>query len=679
MLPEHRPSAPPSGDPVALREALDRAQAELRAANQALAVQRELTERIVTTARTGLSYLNRDLVYEWVNPVQAEMWGIPAEQVVGRRVQDVFGLDEASDVVVWLRSVVETGRPWVNPDYPFTYMVDGRPRTTYWDFVYQPVHADGRVAGVLVTAVETSAQRQATEDLRESEERYRGLFEASRDAIVIGTLDRGIIDANPAFTEVFGYTLDEALGRTSAFLYPSEAEFEAVGEQVAPHGERQAMVIVETLMKRRDGTIFPVEVSSYRLWDSQGRPSHLVGVLRDLTAQKEAEARAAAYHREIAAQKAFAESLIQNVPTGIAYLDRDLIFRVANPVYANFLQIPAEQFIDRYLFDVLPADKAQVEPILLDVIETGKPFYATEYPFIYTTPQGEERTTYWDFVYYPVRRSEDEPVEGVFALADEISDRIEQQREQRQLREEQARLQQERLHALEASDRLKDEFLSILSHELRTPINAIMGFGSVLDDEIAGPLNQAQHSYTAKILSSADALLALIEDLLIVSRVQAGKFSVAPQPTGFGGLVDDALASQAPAADKKSIALVTQVPTGLPLLQADPLRLTQVINNLLSNAIKFTPPGGRVTVRAAVTDGRLRCEVTDTGIGIAEADQPKLFQRFSQLDMSSTRAASGAGLGLSIVKAIVEAHGGTIGVESQPGEGATFWFTLPLA
>jgi PAS domain S-box-containing protein len=679
MLPEHRPSATPSDDPIALREALERAQAELQAANQALAAQRDLTERIVATARTGLSYMNRDLVYEWVNPLQSELWGIPAEQVVGRRVQDVFGLDEDSEVVLWLRSVIETGRPWLNPDFPFTYMLDGKPRTTYWDFAYQPVHTDGRVAGVLVTADETSAQREVTEHLRESEERYRGLFEASRDAIVIGTLERGIIDVNPAFTHMFGYTQKEALGRSSAFLYPGDAAFTAVGEQVAPSGERQAMVVIETPMRRRDGTIFPVEVSSYRLRDQHGQPSHLVGVLRDLTAQKEAEARAEAYHREIAAQKAFAESLIQNVPTGIAYLDRDLVFRVANPVYANFLRIPAEQFLDRYLFDVLPADKAQVEPILLEVIETGRPYYATEFPFTYTTPEGEERTTYWDFVYYPVRRSEDEPVEGVFALADEISDRIEQQREQRQLREEQARLQQERLHALEASDRLKDEFLSILSHELRTPINAIMGFGSVLDDEIAGPLNQAQHAYTAKILSSADALLALIEDLLIVSRVQAGKFSVALQPTTFAGLVDDALASQAPAADKKAIALVTEVPAGLPLLQADPLRLTQVINNLLSNAIKFTPPGGRVTVRAAVTAGSLRCEVTDTGIGIAEADQPKLFQRFSQLDMSSTRAASGAGLGLSIVKAIVEAHGGGVGVESRAGEGATFWFSLPLA
>jgi histidine kinase len=117
----------------------------------------------------------------------------------------------------------------------------------------------------------------------------------------------------------------------------------------------------------------------------------------------------------------------------------------------------------------------------------------------------------------------------------------------------------------------------------------------------------------------------------------------------------------------------------LPALIADPLRIEQVLNNLVGNAIKFTPDGGEVVVRASVEDGMLRCEVSDTGIGIAKEDTPKLFQRFTQLDMSNTRSASGAGLGLSIVKAIVDAHGGQVGVASEPGCGATFWFTLPLA
>jgi PAS domain S-box-containing protein len=641
--------------------------------------QKELTERIVQSAPIGISYMNRDLVYEWVNPMQALLWGIPPEQVVGRSVYDVFGLTAGDAVGTLLRGVVETGVLHQETDFPFTYTVDGKTRTTLWDFSYQPVKGkDQAIVGVLVTASEISERRQAEAVLHESEARYRSLFDATQDAIVTASLDRGIVDVNPAFTRMFGLTLAEIEGKNSEPLYPTREEYLEVGAKVVADLDRRHPVVLESRMKRKDGSVFPVEINSYLLRDAQEQPTRLVAVLRDLSEQKEAEQRTEAYNRELAAQKAFAENLIQNIPTGVAYLDRDLVFRVANPVYADFLQMPAEQIVDKYLFDVLPAERAQIEPVLLGVLETGKPFYANEFPFTYTTPEGVERTTYWDFVYYPVRASEDEPVQGVFALADEISERIEQQREQRELRAEQERLQRERLEALEQSDKLKDEFLSILSHELRTPINAIMGFGSVLDDEVVGSLTPEQHTYTGKILSSADALLALIEDLLIVSRVQAGKFSVSAQSTRFEELVDDALGTQAPAADKKAIRIMNQVPEDLPSLTADPLRLKQVINNLVGNAIKFTPAGGQVVVRAVVLNGRLRCEVSDSGMGIAQEDIPRLFQRFTQLDMSNTRAASGAGLGLSIVKAIVDAHGGDVGVESQPGNGSTFWFTLPL-
>lgn len=654
-------------------------QTELERAHKEAIAQRQLTERIIESAPTGISYMNRDLVYEWVNPTQAKLWALPADQVVGRSVFEVFGLDQDSEIGQLLRQVLETGEPHSETDFPFTYMVEGQPRTTLWDFTYQPVRGEREgIVGILVTATEITERKRAEEVLRESEERYRGLFESSRDAIVTASLERGIVDINPAFSRMLGYALEEVAGKSSEPLYPNRERFLEAGRRALADLERREPVVFETEMKRKDGTIFPVEVSSYLLRDVHGQPSRLVGVLRDLTEQKRAEQQMQAYNRELAAQKAFAESLIQNIPTGVAYLDRDLIFRVANPVYADFLQIPAEQFIDRYLFDVLPSDREQIEPVLLQVLETGKPYYGSEFPFTYTTPEGLERTTYWDFVYYPVRENEHEPVQGIFALADEVSDRIEQQREQRRLREEQERLQQERMEALEQSDKLKDQFLSILSHELRTPINAIMGFGSVLDDEVVGPLSEGQHAYTRKILSSADALLALIEDLLIVSRVQAGKFSISPQTIAFDELVQSALETQGPAAEKKAISLCNHVPDGLPVLMADPLRIEQVINNLVGNAIKFTPDGGQVVIRASLENGMLRCEVSDTGIGIAKEDIPKLFQRFTQLDMSNTRSASGAGLGLSIVKAIVDAHGGQVGIQSEARQGATFWFTLPI-
>jgi len=246
-------------------------------------------------------------------------------------------------------------------------------------------------------------------------------------------------------------------------------------------------------------------------------------------------------------------------------------------------------------------------------------------------------------------------------------------------------LQREKIEALQQADVLKDQFISILSHELRTPINAITGFGSILDDEVVGPLTEQQHEYLRKMLAGADTLLMLVNDLLDLSRIQAGRFYLSPQPFDFPTLVKDRLGSVQPLADRKQLHLINQVPQDLPRLVGDPQRIGQVLLNLVNNAIKFTAPGGTIHVRACLgedaalgSERTLRCEVTDTGIGIAEEDLDKLFKPFTQVDMSSTRDVGGTGLGLTISKSLVEAHHGQIGVESELGKGSTFWFTLPL-
>jgi signal transduction histidine kinase len=173
-------------------------------------------------------------------------------------------------------------------------------------------------------------------------------------------------------------------------------------------------------------------------------------------------------------------------------------------------------------------------------------------------------------------------------------------------------------------------------------------------------------------------LTRLVSDLLDMSQIQAGAFSLDPQPLELMTLVAEVLEGIAPLATSKRLALHTALPAEQPAVLADHRRVGQVLLNLLSNAVKFTPEGGRVDLRMAIVEGgALRCEVTDTGPGIPPEAMSRLFQRFSQLDMKSTRRAGGAGLGLSIAKGIVEAHGGQIGVESEPGVGSTFWFTLP--
>jgi signal transduction histidine kinase len=233
------------------------------------------------------------------------------------------------------------------------------------------------------------------------------------------------------------------------------------------------------------------------------------------------------------------------------------------------------------------------------------------------------------------------------------------------------------LEELKQADEMKNQFLGIISHELRTPLNAIMGFASIIEDEVTGPLNDSQRFFMSKVSVGADMLLSLVDDLLDMSRIQAGKFSVEPRLCEFRPIVAETLVNLQSLAGPR--VLVNEVPANLPAILADGQRVAQVLTNLIANAIKFTPQDGNIIVRSRVEGAFLYCEVKDTGVGISAEDIPKIFNVFVQLNMSTTRSAGGTGLGLTISKTLVEAHGGAIGVESVADKGSTFWFTLPLA
>jgi signal transduction histidine kinase len=231
---------------------------------------------------------------------------------------------------------------------------------------------------------------------------------------------------------------------------------------------------------------------------------------------------------------------------------------------------------------------------------------------------------------------------------------------------------------LEQSDRHKNEFLDVVSHELRTPLNFIMGFASVLVDEVQGPLNTTQQRSLEKILEGTERMLRLVNDLLDMAKLQAGKFQLDLQATEYAPLVAQVIDDLTPTAVSREVKLESDVHVHVaPYI--DEQRLAQTLYNLVGNAIKFTPKGGSVRLKAYVKDAFLVTEVSDTGTGVSVEDIPKLFTRFKQLDMSKTRGAGGTGLGLYISKSFVESHGGTIGVDSELGKGSTFWFSLPLS
>lgn len=257
--------------------------------------------------------------------------------------------------------------------------------------------------------------------------------------------------------------------------------------------------------------------------------------------------------------------------------------------------------------------------------------------------------------------------------------------------EERARVMQERYTAelaaknqelamrnreIERADRLKSEFLASMSHELRTPLHTIIGFTELLLEQIEGPLNPKQQRFLTHIHNDSRHLLELINDILDLSKIEAGRVELKPEWFDVAALIEEVVASIRPLADNKQLQLSVDAEPALNL-RADRLRVREILSNLLSNAIKFTPDGGRIAVSGASADGLVTLAVEDTGIGIPPEEHASIFDKFHQVGNTTKGVREGTGLGLAITKRLVQMHGGTITVESEPGRGSRFTVTLP--
>jgi signal transduction histidine kinase len=236
---------------------------------------------------------------------------------------------------------------------------------------------------------------------------------------------------------------------------------------------------------------------------------------------------------------------------------------------------------------------------------------------------------------------------------------------------------QDKGRQLEIANRHKSEFLANMSHELRTPLNAIIGFSEVLLKRMFGPLNEKQEDYLQDVLSSGRHLLSLINDILDLSKVEAGRMELELGRFDLPQALQDTLILVRERATRHGIALDLHVDPDLGAFVGDERKIKQVLLNLVSNAVKFTPEGGSVEVRAVPTDGVVEVSVSDTGIGIAPEDHEAIFEEFRQVGSDYAHKREGTGLGLTLARKFVELHGGRIWVKSQPGHGSTFTFSLP--
>jgi PAS domain S-box-containing protein len=230
---------------------------------------------------------------------------------------------------------------------------------------------------------------------------------------------------------------------------------------------------------------------------------------------------------------------------------------------------------------------------------------------------------------------------------------------------------------VERANRLKNEFLASMSHELRTPLHTIIGFSELLGEQLEGPLGEKQQRFVGHILQDARHLLELINEILDISKIESGRLELKREPFDFSQCVEEVLAGIRHQAATKNITLENKNRFH-DSLYADRLRVKEILYNLLSNAVKFTPEGGRVWVEAFREGDSLHVSVCDTGIGIPEKEHPSIFEKFYQVGDARGGTREGTGLGLPITKHLVELHGGTINVESRPGQGSSFRLTFPL-
>ena len=244
-----------------------------------------------------------------------------------------------------------------------------------------------------------------------------------------------------------------------------------------------------------------------------------------------------------------------------------------------------------------------------------------------------------------------------------------------QYNEELARKNEELTHL----DQLKSDFMATMSHELRTPLTSIIGYSDMLLSGMTGELNEKQSAFVDSILKGGEALLGLINDILDLTKIEAGRLELNREAVDLRAALLGVLPVVKPRAQDKRIRLSTFLPTDLPLVWADPGKLNQILLNLITNGIKYTHENGTVSVEARPLDDQVEIWVNDTGIGIAKEDQAKVFQRFTQIDSSATRIQGGTGLGLAIVRELVDLHGGTIRVQSKLGKGSSFVFTMPIS
>jgi len=626
--------------------------------------------------------------------------------------------------------VIRTGKPLRTTPEIYTELEEsgevmgGGTRGVDWLGV--PLRSEGRIKGVmavqsydtsnriterhketlLLLATQTTAaleRLQAREALATSQQMLRQVLDTIPSRVFWKDNDLNFIGSNQAFALDAGLKSPEALvGKNDFDMTWAEQAKLYQNDDRAVMESQQPKLNFEEPHTAQDGRITWVRTSKVPLLNTRGQVDGILGIYDDVTAEKEAE-QAIRRQNEYLAASAEISRLVTST------LDLNTIFtRTVSLISDRFgFYFAAIYIIDETGFHaVLREAKGEAgekmksqkytisvgsQTMVGQVADTGEsklannilaePLYQpnpllldTESEAVIPLRVGERTVGVIDIQSKELNAFSQVDLSVLQSLADQIAIAIDNAASYER--------SQELIKELQEVDQLKSQFLANMSHELRTPLNSIIGFSRVIIKGIDGPITEMQHQDLTAIYNSGQHLLGLINDILDLARIEAGKMELNFEEVKLSEMVNSVLSTAKGLVKEKSIQLVAKIPADMPTVRGDTMRVRQVLINLLSNASKFTDEG-TITVEALVQNGpngrpEALINVIDTGPGISQEGQEKLFKAFSQVDGSATRKSGGSGLGLSICANLVQLHNGRISVHSAEGKGSTFWFTLPL-
>jgi PAS domain S-box-containing protein len=508
------------------------------------------------------------------------------------------------------------------------------------------------------------------------------IIESANDAIISKTLDGIITSWNNGAQRIFGYTADEVIGKPVTILIPAGHEDEEPAILARLRAGKR-IEHYETVRLTKDGRLIDISLTVSPIRAADGEIIGASKVARDITDQRQARHALdeASTRLRLALEAARLGDWSWDVRTDVVTLSETAARIFGIP--------PGPQMTWTQLRGLLHVEDREPAKLAVEQALATQADYDIEYRVM-----RDNNSVVWVSAKGRGIYDDDGTVSGMLGFVQDITTRKTNEETLRQQAEalltlndtaqtaraeaEYAAAQNERLYRqAEESSRLKEEFLATISHELRTPLSAILGWTRMLRMGQLSPENSAKALDT--IERNARAQSQLVDDLLDVSRIITGKLRMDVRPSDPNSFIDAAVEAVKPAADAKGVRVQKVVDTGAISIPGDPGRLQQVVWNLLANAIKFTPRGGRVQVRSERVNSHLEIVVSDTGQGISPDFLPYVFDRFRQADQKTSRQHGGMGLGLAIVRHLVEMHGGTVRANSEgEGKGATFTVTLPI-